>query len=106
MDFDHWSTAVGSNAVQLAKFSGYTVVTTCSKKKFDEKKFDYAKKLGALFVFDYNSPNHEADIAAVLQGKKVSGAFAVGLGSVELCIHAMVQSSNECRKFVVKDSFP
>ncbi|KAJ5910069.1 Zinc-binding oxidoreductase [Penicillium tannophilum] len=95
------STAVGSNAIQLAKFSGYTVVTTCS-----EKNFVYAKNLGADFVFDYNSPTHEDDIAAVLQGKKVAGAFAVGPGSVELSIHVLGQLGDECRKFIVKASFP
>ncbi|EKV06851.1 Zinc-binding oxidoreductase, putative [Penicillium digitatum] len=95
------STAVGSNAIQLAKFSGYTVVTTCS-----EKNFAHAKSLGADLVFDYNSPTHEADITAVLQGKKVAGAFAVGPGSVELCIHVLGQLGDECRKFVVKASFP
>lgn len=95
------STAVGGNAIQLAKFSGYTVVTTCS-----ERNFAHAKDLGADLVFDYNSPTHEADIAAVLQGQKVAGAFAVGPSSVELCIHVLGQLGDECRKFVVKASFP
>ncbi|KAL4780058.1 chaperonin 10-like protein [Aspergillus varians] len=80
------SMAVGSNAIQLAKFSGYMVVTTCS-----ERNFAHAKKLGADFVFNYNSPTHEADITAVLQGKQV---------------HVLGQLGDECRKFVVKASFP
>ena len=95
------STAVGSNAIQLARFGGYDVVTTCS-----QRNFDHAKRLGASLVFDYNSPTHEADMAAALKGKKVAGAFAIGPGSVELCVRVLGQLGGECRKFVVKASFP
>ncbi|KUL82427.1 hypothetical protein ZTR_11200 [Talaromyces verruculosus] len=42
------SSAVGSNAIQLATAAGYDVITTCSKKNFD-----YVKSLGAVNVFDY-----------------------------------------------------
>jgi NADPH:quinone reductase-like Zn-dependent oxidoreductase len=40
------STATGSLAIQYAKLSGLTVVTTCSPKNFD-----YVKSLGAGVFF-------------------------------------------------------
>ncbi|OOF98063.1 hypothetical protein ASPCADRAFT_205331 [Aspergillus carbonarius ITEM 5010] len=45
------STATGTLAVQYAKLSGYTVLTTCSKPNFD-----LVKSLGADAVFDYKNP--------------------------------------------------
>ena len=95
------STAVGSNAIQLARAAGYEVATTCSRHNFD-----HAKRLGASFVFDYSSPTCEADMAEALKGKKVAGAFAIGPGSVEICVRVLGQLGDECRKFVVKASFP
>ncbi|KAJ3349271.1 hypothetical protein HDU83_000654 [Entophlyctis luteolus] len=53
------SSATGSLAIQYAKLSGLTVVTTASPHNFE-----YVKKLGADFVFDYNSPTCVADIRA------------------------------------------
>ncbi|ROV95631.1 hypothetical protein VSDG_05257 [Cytospora chrysosperma] len=102
------STSVGSNAVQLAHASGYQVVTTCSTRHFE-----HAKRLGASHVFDYASATVETDMAAALQGKKVAGAFAIGPGSVELCLGVLGQlaeseseSGARVRKLVVKASFP
>ncbi|KAI9769514.1 MAG: hypothetical protein M1840_003991 [Geoglossum simile] len=46
------STATGTLAIQFAKLSGYTVVTTCSPQNFP-----LVKSLGADAVFDYNKPN-------------------------------------------------
>ncbi|KAJ5896890.1 chaperonin 10-like protein [Penicillium subrubescens] len=46
------STATGTMAIQLAKLSGLTVVTTCSPRNFD-----LVRDLGADHVFDYNSPD-------------------------------------------------
>lgn len=95
------SSAVGSNAIQLARASGYEVVTTCSPHNFQ-----HARNLGATLTFDYKSPTHEADMAAALQGRKVAGAFAIGPNSVELCIRVLGKLGDNCRKFVVKASFP
>ena len=95
------STAVGSNAIQLARAGGYEVATTCSRHNFD-----HAKRLGASLVFDYHSPTCEADMAEALKGKKVAGAFAIGPGSVEFCVRVLGQLGDGCRKFVVKASFP
>ena len=46
------STATGTVAIQFAKLSGYTVLTTCSPRNFD-----LVKSLGADAVYDYNDPN-------------------------------------------------
>lgn len=95
------STAVGSNAIQLARASGYQVVTTCSPHNFSRAEY-----LGASYAMDYNSPTLEDDLTAVLQGKGVAGAFAIGPGSVELCVGVLGRLGPSCRKFVVKASFP
>ncbi|KAH8426388.1 zinc-binding alcohol dehydrogenase family protein [Aspergillus melleus] len=51
------SSATGTLAIQFAKLSGYTVLTTCSPHNFD-----LVKSLGADAVFDYNDPNVAAEI--------------------------------------------
>ncbi|KAK2807811.1 hypothetical protein FQN50_005354 [Emmonsiellopsis sp. PD_5] len=45
------SSATGALAIQFAKLSGYTVLTTCSARNTD-----YVKSLGADAVFDYHDP--------------------------------------------------
>lgn len=45
------SSASGSLAIQYAKLSGYTVITTCSPRNFD-----FVKQLGADLVYDYRDP--------------------------------------------------
>ncbi|KAI0845065.1 GroES-like protein [Daldinia vernicosa] len=64
------SSAVGSNAIQLAVNSGYEVITTASPKNFD-----YVKKLGASQVFDYSSPTIQDDLINALKGKTTAGAL-------------------------------
>lgn len=74
------SSAVGSNAIQLAKCAGLKVVTTCSPRSFD-----YVKGLGADIVFDYNSPTVVEDAAAELDKGICAGIYlAAGLVS-EAC---------------------
>lgn len=51
------STATGTLAIQYAKLSGYSVVTTSS-----EHNFEYLKSLGADATFDYKSPTCSQDI--------------------------------------------
>jgi len=46
------SSSVGQYAIQLAKLSGYKVITTASKHNHE-----LVKSLGADLVFDYNDPN-------------------------------------------------
>ena len=74
------STSVGSNAIQLAAAAGYEVITTASPRNFD-----YVKELGASQVFDYHSKTVVKDIIAAFQGKTLTGALAIGIGSAESC---------------------
>ncbi|XDG01028.1 hypothetical protein ABKA04_000643 [Annulohypoxylon sp. FPYF3050] len=64
------ASAVGSNAIQLAKNSGYEVITTASPKNFE-----YVKKLGASQVFDYASPTVQDDLINAMKGKTSAGAL-------------------------------
>lgn len=54
------STATGTLAIQFAKLSGLTVITTCSPKNFD-----LVKRYGADHVFDYKSPTVGRDIRKI-----------------------------------------
>ncbi|KAK3690191.1 zinc-binding oxidoreductase CipB [Podospora appendiculata] len=79
------SSSVGSNAIQLAVASGARVATTASARNFD-----YAKGLGAEWVFDYNSPAVVDEIIAAVKkaGVRVAGVFdAIGGNAVvEACV--------------------
>lgn len=69
------SSAVGSNAIQLAAGAGYDIISTCSKRNFD-----HVKSLGATQVFDYNDPDVTEKIAAELDKGECAGIFmAAGL---------------------------
>jgi NADPH:quinone reductase-like Zn-dependent oxidoreductase len=54
------STAMGIAAIQFARLSGATVITTASPANAD-----YVKSLGADHVFDYNSPTLIEDVKAL-----------------------------------------
>ena len=84
---------MGSNAIQLAVAAGYEVIITASPKNFD-----YAKRLGASQVFDYQSPTVVADIVAAFKGRKSVGALAIGQMSPASCID--IVSQIEGRKYV------
>jgi NADPH:quinone reductase-like Zn-dependent oxidoreductase len=58
------STATGGLAIQYAKLSGYTVLTTCSAHNFA-----LVKSLGADAVFDYNDSQCAEDIRKFTDGK-------------------------------------
>lgn len=69
------SSAVGSNAIQLAAGAGYDVISTCS-----ERNFDHVKSLGAARVFDYNDPDVTEKLVAELDKGECAGVFmAAGL---------------------------
>jgi NADPH:quinone reductase-like Zn-dependent oxidoreductase len=69
------SSAVGSNAIQLATAAGYDIISTCSKRNFD-----HVRGLGAVQVFDYNDPDVTEDVAAELDKSECAGIFmAAGL---------------------------
>lgn len=78
------ATSVGSNGVQLAVAAGYEVIATASAHNFD-----YAKKLGATTVFDYNSPTVITDIVAAFKGKDSAGALACAIGANEPCLEIL-----------------
>jgi NADPH:quinone reductase-like Zn-dependent oxidoreductase len=61
-----WSgaSAVGQYVIQIAKLSGYTVITTAS-----EKNHAYLKSIGADAVFDYKDPEVAQKIRAYTEGK-------------------------------------
>ncbi|KAI1633770.1 chaperonin 10-like protein [Biscogniauxia mediterranea] len=54
------ATSVGSCAIQAAVSAGYEVITTASPKNFE-----YVKKLGASYVFDFRSPTVQDDIISL-----------------------------------------
>ncbi|KAL4922075.1 hypothetical protein BDW62DRAFT_172922 [Aspergillus aurantiobrunneus] len=64
------ASSVGSNAIQLAVAAGYEVYTTASAKNFA-----YVKELGAVGVFDYNSPTVVDDLVDALKGKTLAGGI-------------------------------
>jgi NADPH:quinone reductase-like Zn-dependent oxidoreductase len=70
------SSAAGSNAIQMARGAGYDVIATCS-----QRNFDYVKSLGAVKVFDYNSPTVVQDVAAELDKGECAGIY-MAAGSV------------------------
>lgn len=68
------SSSVGALTTQLAKASGYEVVTTASPRNFD-----FVKSLGADHVLDYNSKTIVDELVDLLKGKTVAGAYdAIG----------------------------
>ncbi|KAL4888151.1 chaperonin 10-like protein [Aspergillus ambiguus] len=54
------SSATGSLAIQVAKLSGYQVLTTCSPHNFD-----FVKRLGADVVCDYKDPGAASHIRSL-----------------------------------------
>lgn len=64
------SSAVGSNAIQLAKAAGFEVFSTSSLRNFE-----YLQGLGATKVFDYTSETVVADIVAELDRTDCVGVF-------------------------------
>lgn len=89
------SSSVGAITIQLAKASGYDVVTTASPRNFD-----LVKGLGANAIFDYNSKTIVDEITDHLKGKTTAGAYdAIAAdGSVEAC--GEVLSRSKGGKFV------
>ncbi|KAH6658939.1 zinc-binding oxidoreductase CipB [Truncatella angustata] len=94
------STAVGSNAIQLATAAGYDVFTTASPNNFD-----YVKSLGAVQALDYRAADTVQILISALKGRTCAGALAIGNGSLEACIDVVASSSNG-RKFVAQASIP
>ncbi|KAJ6015391.1 alcohol dehydrogenase [Penicillium herquei] len=77
------STATGMAAIQLAKLSGLTVITTCSPHNFD-----LLKSLGADAAFDYNSPTCGAEIKELTKNRLTYAFDCTGDGA-HVCAYAM-----------------
>lgn len=75
------ATAVGGNAIQLARTAGYRVITTASAKNHDQMK-----RLGAEAAFDYHDPKVVERIIQAVDGSVVAGILAVAVGSAEPCL--------------------
>jgi NADPH:quinone reductase-like Zn-dependent oxidoreductase len=71
------STSVGSNAIQLARGSGYRVVATASPRNFD-----YVRSLGAAEAIDYHGAKAVDEVIAAIGASPLAGALAIGRGSV------------------------
>ncbi|GAB7356571.1 hypothetical protein MBLNU459_g7305t1 [Dothideomycetes sp. NU459] len=79
------SSATGALAIQYAKLSGYSVITTCSPKSFD-----YVRHLGADAAFDYN----ELEVGARIRdwtGNRLKFAWdTIGIdASAKICADAL-----------------
>ncbi|KAJ9122536.1 hypothetical protein QFC22_001965 [Naganishia vaughanmartiniae] len=92
------SSSVGLFAIQLAKFAGYKVITTCSPKNFD-----LVKQYGANVVVDY----HDADAAIQEIKKATSGRLTRAFDCISaghsalVCLKALADDeSNGKRKLV------
>lgn len=75
------ATAVGGNAIQLARAAGYRVITTASAKNHDRMR-----RLGAEAAFDYRDPKAANRIVEAVGGSAVAGILAVAVGSAEPCL--------------------
>ena len=83
------STATGMLAVQLAKLSGLTVITTASKRNFQ-----LLKDLGADEVFDYNDPECSSRIREYTKDKLYYAFDCIAEGSsIEICSEALSSSA-------------
>lgn len=71
------SSAVGSNAIQLAKAAGFEVFSTASTRNFE-----YLRDLGASKTFDYSSETVIEDIVKELDQTNCAGIFQAA-GPVE-----------------------
>ena len=83
------SSSVGSIAIQLLRFSGYRVATTCSPRNTE-----YVKELGAELVFDHSSATVVKDITTALDARPLIGAFnAVGDEKSSIACVAIVHAN-------------
>jgi NADPH:quinone reductase-like Zn-dependent oxidoreductase len=75
------STSVGSNGIQLARCSGYRVITTASPGNFG-----YVRSLGAAAVVDYHSKTAVDEIIEALGDNPLAGTLAIGAGSLRAAL--------------------
>jgi NADPH:quinone reductase-like Zn-dependent oxidoreductase len=85
------SSAVGSNAIQLAKAAGLEVLTTASPRSFE-----CVRRLGASKVFDYNALDVAEIVAELDRRPGCVGIFhAAGAESVGTCLQISANASAE-----------
>ena len=84
------STATGIFAIQFAKLSGLTVITTCSPRNFD-----FVKSLGADAVFDYKDPEACAKNIREYTNNSLLYAYdTIGSESaVQICANSLTSAS-------------
>ncbi|KAF1971583.1 GroES-like protein [Bimuria novae-zelandiae CBS 107.79] len=84
------SSSVGLFAIQLAKKSGFTVITTASPHSFD-----LVKKYGADDVFDYHQPTAAQDIAVKYPNiTRALDCFSEGK-STQFCAEVLKRSGSK-----------
>ncbi|GAA4663596.1 zinc-binding alcohol dehydrogenase family protein [Frondihabitans cladoniiphilus] len=82
------STSVGSNAVQLARASGYTVIATAGRKNHD-----FARSLGAETVVDYRDADVDEQIVRAVGSRQLVGTLAIGRGSLAHAVRIVRRSA-------------
>jgi NADPH:quinone reductase-like Zn-dependent oxidoreductase len=71
------STSVGTNAVQLARASGFTVIATAGRKNHD-----FVRSLGAETVVDYRDADADQQVIRAIGDRRLAGTIAIGNGSL------------------------
>ncbi|KAF2187417.1 putative zinc-binding oxidoreductase ToxD [Zopfia rhizophila CBS 207.26] len=82
------ATATGVYAIQFAKASGYTVLTTASPRHEE-----YLRSLGADAIFDYNSPTWSSDVKAATNDQLKLAFDTIGSAETGKATAAAMSSS-------------
>ncbi|ANP72225.1 zinc-binding alcohol dehydrogenase family protein [Cryobacterium arcticum] len=82
------STSVGSNAVQLARASGYTVIATAGRRNHD-----FVRSLGAEAVFDYRDAEVDRQIVEAIGHRDLAGTMAIGSGALTHALRIVARTS-------------
>jgi NADPH:quinone reductase-like Zn-dependent oxidoreductase len=92
------STSVGSNAVQLARASGFAVIATAGRKNHD-----FVRMLGAETVADYRDADVDEQLVRALAGRHLAGTMAIGRGSLS---HALRIASRSAGTKRIASAYP
>ncbi|TKA75521.1 hypothetical protein B0A49_02820 [Cryomyces minteri] len=96
------STATGALAIQLAKLSGCTVITTCSPHNFS-----HVKSLGASAAFDYGSPDCAKQIREHTHNRLTHAFDCISTAaSAQICADALSTSTHAAYSCLLKVDFP
>lgn len=86
------STSVGSNAVQLARASGFSVIATAGRANHD-----LVRSLGAEAVADYRDSDVDEQIIRALGDRHLAGTIAIGRGSLTHALRITHRSTGSKR---------